>query len=148
MLWCPNNFYSQHVLEIRIVWCIKSRTLLFTNLSLFSRFSKQLHQGIHYKAETWHVLSQGQYFSKHHFLDICQYAFNLELAKHMIKPPLIWLIYLMYKFISCQWIDIIILFSSFDIKCKTLTLMWKTSGILFLGHLGGRVTIFSKGSTW
>ena len=139
LLWCPNNFYSQHVLERRIVWCIKSRTRLFTNLLLIPRFSKQLHQGVLYKAETWHALSQEQYFSKHHFLDICQCAFNLELAKNMIKPPLIWLIYLMYNFISCQWIDIITLFSSFDINCKILTLMWKTSGILFLGHLGGWV---------
>ena len=34
---------------------------------------------------------------------------------------------------------ILALFSPFDIKCKILTLMWKTSGILFLGHLGGWV---------
>ena len=107
LLWCPNNFYSRHISERRIVWCIKKKTCLFTNLSLISRFSKQLHQGVLYKAETWHALSQEQYFSKHHFLDICQCAFNLELAKNMIKPPLIWLIYLMYNFISCQWVDII-----------------------------------------
>ena len=73
------------------------------------------------------------------FLDISQCVFNFELAKNMIKPPLIWLIYLMYNFISCQWIDIITLFSSFDINCKILTLMWKTSGIVFSGHLGGWV---------
>ena len=139
MLWCPKNFYSQHVLERRIVWCIKSRTHLFTNLSLISRSSKQLHQGVLYKAETWHALSQEQYFLKYHFLDISQCVFNFELAKNMIKPPLIWLIYLMYNFISCQWIDIITVFSSFDINCKIFTLMWKTPGIVFSGHLGGWV---------
>ena len=94
LLWRPNNFSSQHVLERHIIWCIKSQTCLFTNLSSISRFSKQLHQGVLYKAENWHALSHQQYFSKHHFLDICQCAFNLELARNMIKPPLIWLIYL------------------------------------------------------
>ena len=112
---------------------------MLTNLLLISRFSKELHQGVLYKAETWHPLSQEQYFLKHHFLDICQCAFNFELAINMIKPPLILLICLMYNFISCHWIDIITLFSSFDINCKILTLIWKTSAILFLGHLGGWV---------
>ena len=31
-----------------------------------------------YKAENWHVLSQGQYFSKHHFLDVCRCALNIK----------------------------------------------------------------------
>ena len=30
-------------------------------------------------------------------------------------------------------------FSPFDIKCRILNLMWKTSGNVFLGYLGGRV---------
>ena len=33
-------FSSQHVLEKYIVWCLKNRTRLFTNLSSLSRFSK------------------------------------------------------------------------------------------------------------
>ena len=136
-------FIFNTVLERRIVWCIKSRTRLFTNLLLISRFSRQLYQGVLYKAEIWHALSQEQYFSKQHFLYICQCVFNLELAKKMIKPPLIWQINLMYNFISCQWIDIITLFSSFDINCKILTLMWKTSGILILGQ--GEFSIVFRG---
>ena len=25
LLWCPNNFYSRHISERRIVWCIKKK---------------------------------------------------------------------------------------------------------------------------
>ena len=40
---------------------------------------------------------------------------------------------------------IVTLFSLFDIKCKILTLIRKTSGIVFLGHLGGvRFPYFPK----
>ena len=69
---------SHHVLERQVVWCIKSRTSLFANLSSIFRFSKQLHlhQGILYKAENWHALSHEQNFSKHNYLDHSQNAFN------------------------------------------------------------------------
>ena len=66
LLWRTNNFFFRH-----IVWCIKSRTLLFMNLSSIVRFSKQLRQGVPYKAENWHTWSNEQYFLKHRFLDIC-----------------------------------------------------------------------------
>ena len=66
-----NNFlFSTHH------WCIKSRTRLFINLSSIVKFSKQLRQGVPYKAQNWHAWSHEQYFSKHRFLDICRCAFN------------------------------------------------------------------------
>ena len=67
-------FSSRH-----IVWCIKSRARLFIKLSSIVRFSKYLRQGVPYEAENWHAWSLEQYFSKHRFLDICRYAFNLLL---------------------------------------------------------------------
>ena len=92
-------------------------------------------------------------------------VFHLELAKNMIKPPLIWLIYIFdfigwlsnyVAFDKIKWfcaftkyttkiydkatihVNELILtpFSPFDIKCK---IMWKTSGIVYSGHLGGWV---------
>ena len=59
-----------------LVWCIKSWTRLFINSSSIAKFSKQLRQGVPYKAENWHAWSHGQYFSKHRFLAICQCAFK------------------------------------------------------------------------
>ena len=35
------------------------------------RFSKQLCQGVPYKAENWYAWSHEQYFLKRCFLDIC-----------------------------------------------------------------------------
>ena len=65
-------FSSRH-----IVWCIKSRTRLFINLSSIVKFSKQLRQGVPYKAENWHAWSHEQYFLEPHFLDISQCVFNI-----------------------------------------------------------------------
>ena len=64
-------FSSRHT-----VWCIKSRTCLFINLSSIVRFSKWLRQGVPCKAETCHTCSHEQYFSKNRFLDICRCAFK------------------------------------------------------------------------
>ena len=47
-----------------------------TNLSSIFRFPKYPHLGVLYKAENWHALSLEQYFSKYHFLDICQCTFK------------------------------------------------------------------------
>ena len=85
-------FSSQHVLGRHIVWCIKSRTRLFTNFSSISRFSKYLYQGVLYKAEKLDASSHEQYFSKHHFLDICQCALTCTNGKttnlQVVKQPL------------------------------------------------------------
>ena len=62
-----------------IVWCIKSRTRLFINLSSIARFSKELRRGVPYKAENWHAWSREQCFSKHRFLDICRCAFKYDM---------------------------------------------------------------------
>ena len=60
------------------VWCIKSRTRLFINLSLIVRFSKYLCQGVVLSvSENLHVLSHERYFSKHCFLGNCQCAIFL-----------------------------------------------------------------------
>ena len=78
-----NSFFWQPCYDVliifssrHIVWCIKSRTRLFINLSSIVRFSKYLRQGVPYKAENWHALSHEQYFSKHRFLDICRCTFK------------------------------------------------------------------------
>ena len=65
--------------------CITSRTRLFINLSSIARFSKQLRQGVLYKAENWHALSHEQYFSKHRFLDICRCAFNFFYLTNLLE---------------------------------------------------------------
>ena len=36
------------------------------------------YQGVLCKVENWHALSHEQYFSKNHFLDICQCAFKVS----------------------------------------------------------------------
>ena len=61
-----------------IVWSEKHQICLFINLSSIVSFSKYLHQGVLYKAKYCHALSHEKYFSKQHFLDICQCAFNLN----------------------------------------------------------------------
>ena len=66
-----------------IVWCIKSRTRLFINLSSIATFSKLLRQVVPCKAENWHTWSQGQYFSKHRFSDICRCDFNDWISKKL-----------------------------------------------------------------
>ena len=66
LLWRTIFFSSRD-----IVWCMQSRTRLFVNLLSIVRLSKQLHQGVPYKAENWHAWSHEQYFSKYHFLGIC-----------------------------------------------------------------------------
>ena len=42
-------------------------------------------RGVLYKAENWHALSHEQYFSKHHFLDICQCVFNTIVTELFIN---------------------------------------------------------------
>ena len=54
----------------------KIRTRLLINLSSIARFSKLFCQGVPYKAENWYALSHEQYFSQHHFLNICRCAFS------------------------------------------------------------------------
>ena len=66
-------FSSQHVLDI--VWCIKSRTILFINLSSIVQVFLNC-QGLPCKAENWHALSHEPYFSKLYFLDICRCPFK------------------------------------------------------------------------
>ena len=59
---------------------IENRSRLFIYLSLIDSFSKLLCQNIPCKAENWHSLSHEQYFSKHHFLDICRDAFKISVS--------------------------------------------------------------------
>ena len=73
-------FYSRH-----IVWCIKSRTRLFINLSSIVKFSKQLHQSVPCKAKNWHAWSLEQYFSKHRFVDICRCAFKDQNIRYFLN---------------------------------------------------------------
>ena len=70
---------SQHVLEIYIAWSVKSWNRLFINLSSIDSFCKYLRQGVPYNTGNWHSLWYEQYFSKHHFLDICRCAFNAKI---------------------------------------------------------------------
>ena len=74
-------FSSQH-----IIWYIKCQTRLFINLSSIVRFSEQLRQSAPYIAENWYTWSYEQYLSTHHFLDICQCAFN-NFANFTKKHP-------------------------------------------------------------
>ena len=41
-------------------------------------------QGVPYKAENWHALSQEQYFSINRFSDICQCAFTKSTSAHLL----------------------------------------------------------------
>ena len=58
-----------------------------------------LHQVVPYEAEAWHAWSQGQYFSKHRFLDICPCAFmqintmalHLLTQRYLVRLMKIWL---------------------------------------------------------
>ena len=75
LLWCPNNFFfSKHFWIVR---CIKRPTCLLINMSSINRFSKELCQGVPYKAKNWHTLSHEQYFSKHRFVDTSRCVFNI-----------------------------------------------------------------------
>ena len=62
-----------------MVWCIKSRTHLSTNLSSKVRFSKITPSG----CKTWHAWSHEQCFSKHFFLDYLSCAFKESYRKEM-----------------------------------------------------------------
>ena len=73
-------FYSRH-----IVWCIKSQTRLFINLSSIIKFSKQLRQSVTCKAKNWHAWSHEQCFSKHRFLDICRCAFKDQNIRYFLN---------------------------------------------------------------
>ena len=53
----------------------KSNSLVY-KLSSIVKFSKQLRQGVPYKAENCHALSHEQYFWKHRVLDISRCAFD------------------------------------------------------------------------
>ena len=82
------SFSSQHVIDISN---LNSSDSLFINLLSIGRFSKNLRQGVPYKAKNWHALSHEQYFSKHSFLDICQCAFNCQAE---------WILYSLSKMFS------------------------------------------------
>ena len=79
---------------------------------------------MHYKAETWHAWLQEQYFSKHHFLDICQCASknrNLSYTFILTKqksPKLV----LFFQKKSCIWF----------LAKKTFVTLYSCSSFIFL----------------
>ena len=79
---------------------------------------------MHYKAETWHAWLQEQYFSKHHFLDICQCASknrNLSYTFILTKqksPKLV----LFFQKKSCIWF----------LAKKALVTLYSCSSFIFL----------------
>ena len=71
----PSNFlFSTRFRDI--VWYMKSQIRLFKYLSSTVSLSKYLRQGVPYKVENWHALTQEQFFSKHLLWNICQCAFK------------------------------------------------------------------------
>ena len=59
------EFISHHIKKL--LYLNKYQTRLFTNLSSIVRFSKEVRQGVPYKAEHWLALSHEQNFSKNRF---------------------------------------------------------------------------------
>ena len=63
-------FFSTHCLMYK-----KSNSFVY-KFAVNCQVSKELRQGLPYKAEYLHVWLQEQYFLKHHFLYICRCAFK------------------------------------------------------------------------
>ena len=74
LLWRTNNFFFS---TLRLMYK-KTNSFVYKFVVNCRVFWITPLGGIHCKAENWHSWSYEQYFSKHRFLDICRYTFNLK----------------------------------------------------------------------
>ena len=150
-----NNFFSQHLrwLLLHLRWLLLhffkkwlnsyfAALLWHFNIFFFSTYSLMYkksnsfvykfvvnRQGVPYKTEYWHTWSHEQYFSKNHFLDICQYAFNEEIK---IVSNFFWIVS------KCESVDHITKVENFHIVLKLLRI---TSWCLgFINNLKSKIS--------
>ena len=111
-------FSFRHFLE-HVKW-MKSWTRLFKVCHQLSGFLNKSIRVYPVKAENWHALSQEQYFSKHHFLDICQCAFNNFLLLSYSSLLVLFILGSIFKVKSSFWFSDLIM-SWICCWCKDMT---------------------------